>query len=78
MNETATTVTLVPHLDDIVEILHKGLILARAWKDKSTWHSERMHALKGIHDRRTHASRSDAIGRLVTLAMQKQAEADTD
>lgn len=56
----------------MVEILHDGLILARAWKDRSRWNTGKLHALKGIHDRQTHECRSDALGRLVTLAMMKQ------
>lgn len=72
MNDKPTTVTLLPRGDDMVEILHDGLILARAWKDGARWGTGQLHALKGIHNRQTHECRSNALGRLVTLAMLEQ------
>ena len=72
MNEERTTVTLLPRGDDMVEVLHDGVILARAWENGTRWSTGKMHALKGMHDIQTHKCRSDALGRLVTLAMLKQ------
>ena len=71
MNSEPTTVTLLPRGDDMVEIRLDELILARAWKDGAFWNTGKMHALKGLHDRQRHECRSDALGRLVTLAMMK-------
>jgi len=56
----------------LTEIRLDELILARAWKDGAFWNTGKMHALKGLHDRQRHECRSDALGRLVTLAMMKQ------
>lgn len=69
MTERSTTITLLPRGEDMVEIIHEGLILARAWNDGAGWKTGRLHALRGIHDLQRHECRSDALGQLVSLAM---------